>query len=69
MFVRFAVDNRLSSTGFLAKIQYGNEILNQKLVSIGYKVTVYTSCYKYSNAGMRNAVSPKSHFNHIFCQI
>ena len=32
MFVRFAVGNSGSSTGFLAKIHYGNEILNQKLV-------------------------------------
>ena len=31
MFVRFAVDIWSSSTGFLAKIHYGNEILNQKL--------------------------------------
>ena len=31
MFVRFAVGYS-SSTGFLAKIHYGNEILNQKLV-------------------------------------
>ena len=32
MFVRFAVDSvdLDSSTGFLAKIHYGNEILNQK---------------------------------------
>ena len=32
MFVRFAVYTGGSSTGFLAKIHYGNEILNQKLV-------------------------------------
>ena len=33
MFVRFdAFADDLSSTGFLAKIHYGNEILNQKLV-------------------------------------
>ena len=32
MFVRFAVDT-FSSTGFLAKIHYGNEILNKKLLS------------------------------------
>ena len=32
MFVRFSVDTLYSSTGFLAKIHYGNEILNQKLV-------------------------------------
>ena len=30
MFVRFAVDDIASSTGFLAKIHYGNEILNKK---------------------------------------
>ena len=40
MFVRFAIDNLDSSTGFLAKIHYGNEILNQKLVQRGNKVTV-----------------------------
>ena len=28
MFVRFAVYTTLSSTGFLAKIHYGNETLN-----------------------------------------
>ena len=28
MFVRFAVDSYYSSKGFLAKIHYGNEILN-----------------------------------------
>ena len=28
MFVRFTVDADYSSTGFLAKIHYGNEILN-----------------------------------------
>ena len=33
MFVRFAVDNfGDSSTGFLANIHYGKEILNQTLV-------------------------------------
>ena len=31
MFVRFAVDIDYSPTGFLAKIHYGKEILNQKL--------------------------------------
>ena len=40
MFVRFAVDNFDSSTGFLAKIHYGNEILNKKLVQRGNKVIV-----------------------------
>ena len=29
MFVRFAVNTEYSPTGFLAKIHYGNEILNQ----------------------------------------
>ena len=34
MFVRFdAFADDLSSTGFLAKIHYGNEILNKKLLS------------------------------------
>ena len=32
MFVRFAVDIWDSSTGFLANIQYGKEIINQTLV-------------------------------------
>ena len=32
MFVRFAVDTWYSSTGFLANIRYGKEILNQTLV-------------------------------------
>ena len=32
MFVRFALDIFVSSTGFLAKIHYGNETLNRKLV-------------------------------------
>ena len=32
MFVRFAVDTWGSSTGFLANIRYGKEILNQTLV-------------------------------------
>ena len=40
MFVRFTIDQSYSSTGFLAKIHYGNEILNQKLVQRGNKVTV-----------------------------
>ena len=35
MFVRFAVDNFFHSTGFLAKIHYGNDILNQNLVQRG----------------------------------
>ena len=39
MFVRFAVGYS-SSTGFLAKIHYGNEIINQKSVQRGHKVTV-----------------------------
>ena len=48
MFVRFAVDSS-SSIGFLAKIHYGNEILNQKLVQRGNKVTVSICFYKCSN--------------------
>ena len=32
MFVRFAVDKFETSKGFLAKIHYGNEILNKRLV-------------------------------------
>ena len=36
MFVRFAVDDYLSSTGFLAKIHYGNEILNNKITVCKY---------------------------------
>ena len=36
MFLRFAFDfDYDSSTGFLAKIHYGNDILNQKLVQRG----------------------------------
>ena len=48
MFVRFAVDSS-SSIGFLAKIHYGNEILNQKLVQRGNKVTISICFYKCSN--------------------
>ena len=40
MFVRFGVGTKTDATGFLAKIHYGNEILNQKLVQRGNKVTV-----------------------------
>ena len=40
MFVRFTVSTFTGSAGFLAKIHYGNEILNQKLVQRGNKVTV-----------------------------
>ena len=32
MFLRFTVNTAFSKTGFLAKIHYGNEILNKKLV-------------------------------------
>ena len=49
MFVRFASDDEHSSTGFLAKIHYGNEILNQKLVQRGNKVTVSICFYKCEN--------------------
>ena len=49
MFVRFTIDlDSKTSTGFLAKIHYGNEILNQKLVQIGNKVTVSICFYKCS---------------------
>ena len=38
MFVRFAVNLVFEpSTGFLAKIHYGNEILNQNLVQLSAK--------------------------------
>ena len=49
MFVRFAVDNGGSSTGFLAKIHYGNDILKKKLVQRGNKVTLSICFYKCSN--------------------
>ena len=49
MFVRFTVDIFYPSTGFLAKIHYGNEILNQKLVQRGNKVTISICFYKCSN--------------------
>ena len=48
MFVRFAVDSS-SSIGFLAKIHYGNEILNKKLVQRGNRITVSICFYKCSN--------------------
>ena len=35
MFLRFAIGTISSSRGFLAKIHYGNDILNQKLVQRG----------------------------------
>ena len=53
MFVRFAVVI-YSSIGFLAKIHYGNEILNQKLVQRGNKVTVSICFYKCSNVKTDN---------------
>ena len=37
MFLRFAVDVFYYSTGFLAKIHYGNEMITQKLVQRGNK--------------------------------
>ena len=46
MFVRFAVDNGGSSTGFLAKIHYGNDILKKKLVQRGNKLIVSICFYK-----------------------
>ena len=49
MFVRFAVGPNFYATGFLAKIHYGNEILNQKLVQRGNKITVSICFYKCSN--------------------
>ena len=36
MFVRFAVGPNFYTTGFLAKIHYGNEILNQNLVHLPF---------------------------------
>ena len=48
MFLRFAVSTLYSSTGFLAKIYFGNLILNQKLVNKDNIVTVSTCFYKYS---------------------
>ena len=51
MFVRFVVGTiyPIGPPGFLAKIHYGNEILNQKLVQRGNKVTVSICFYKCSN--------------------
>ena len=51
LLVRFNVgfDSTFDSTGFLAKIHYGNEILNQKLVQRGNKVTVSICFYKCEN--------------------
>ena len=49
MFVRFALDYFVSSTGFLAKIHYGNEILSQKSIQRGNKVRVSICFYKCSN--------------------
>ena len=69
MFVRFAVDSVGTSTGFLAKIHYGNEILNQKLVQRGNNVTVSRCFYKCSHLTTHSAVSPKILFCYIFCQI
>ena len=52
MFVRFAVNTEhfSLSAGFLAKVHYGNEILNQNSVQRGNKVTVFTcgsvACYE-----------------------
>ena len=48
MFLRFAVDVFYYSTGFLAKIHYGNEMITQKLVQRGNKVTVSICFYKCS---------------------
>ena len=53
MFVRFAYHIQMQtlgySKGFLAKIHYGNEILNQKLVQRGNKFTISICFYKCSN--------------------
>ena len=65
MFVRFIVDIWDFSAGFLAKIHYGNEILNQKLVQRGNKVTVSMCIYKCSYVKTNSSVSPKIQF----CQI
>ena len=48
MFVRFAVDSS-SSIGFLAKIHYGNEILNQTLIQKGNNVTPSTCLHICKN--------------------
>ena len=46
MFVRFTVGILYSSAGFLAKIHYGNEILNKELVQTKRKIIVQsTSLY------------------------
>ena len=68
MFVRFAVYTEDSSTGFLAKIHYGNEILNQKLVQRGNKVTVSINAQMWKQIST-SIVSPKIQFGHIFCPI
>ena len=51
IFMRFAtaVAAADSSTGFLAKIHYGNEILNEKIIQRGNKITVSVCFYKCSN--------------------
>ena len=59
MFVRFAVGPNFYATGFLAKIHYGNEILNQKLVHRGNKVTVST-CFCKCSFVTDSAVMQKS---------
>ena len=70
MFLRFAVDIWYFSTGFLAKIHYGNEILNQKLVQRGNKVTVSICFYKCSYVNSDKYYSKsKNTTGHIFCMI
>ena len=58
MFVRFTVDILYHSAGFLAKIHYGNEILNQRLVQ-GNNFTICTCFYIYSFAKTESAISLK----------
>ena len=69
MFVRFSVDTLYSSTGFLAKIHYGNEIINQRLVQRDNKTTVSIYFCKCSLVKKDSAVSPKIQFGCIFCGI
>ena len=50
MFVRFAVETTVvHSTGFLAKIHYGNEILNQTLIQKDNNVTLSTCLHICKN--------------------
>lgn len=50
MFVRFAIETTVyHSTGFLAKIHYGNEILNQTLIQKGNNVALSTCLHVCKN--------------------